>query len=75
MRDTCAVRMGHRLVLVNGADHFNLRRFRGEDRPALIGPVLLAWINEQLGEDGSFTFSGEGWGDYEGRLVDVSGSL
>jgi predicted dienelactone hydrolase len=75
MRDTGAVRMGHRLVLVNGADHFNLRSFRGEERPALIGPVLLAWLNEQLGEDGSVTFSGGGWGDNEGRLVDVSGSL
>ena len=75
MRDTCAVRMGHRLVLVNGADHFNLRRFRGEDRPALIGPVLLAWINEQLREGGSFTFSDEGCGDDEGRFVDVIGSL
>ena len=30
---------------------------------AMIGPVLLAWINEQLGEDCSFTFSGGGWGD------------
>jgi predicted dienelactone hydrolase len=75
MRDTGAVRMGHRLVLVSGADHFNLRSFRGEGRPALIGPVLLAWLNEQLGEDGSVTFSGGGWGDNEGRLVDVSGSL
>ena len=67
--------MGHRLVLVNGADHFNLRSFLGEERPALIGPVLLAWLNEQLGEGGSVTFSGGGWGDNEGRLVDVSGSL
>ena len=63
------------LVLVNEADHFNLRSFRGEGRPALIGPVLLPWLNEQIGEDGSFTFSGGGWGENEARLVDVSGIL
>ncbi len=75
MRETGAVRMGHRLVLVKGADHFSLRHFRGEDRPALIGPLLLAWLNEQLGVDSSLTFSGGGWGDTEGRLVDVSSTL
>ena len=49
--------------------------FVAKGGPALIGPVLLAWLNEQLGEDGSVTFSGGGWGDNEGRLVDVSCSL
>ena len=75
MRETGAAQMGHRLVLVKGADHFNLRSFRGEERPALIGPVILAWLNEQLGVDSSVTFSGGGWGDSQGRLVDVSSSL
>ena len=69
------INLGDAQLLLNGTDHFNLRSFRGEDRPALIGLVLLAWLNEQLGEDGSVTFSGGGWGDNEGRLVDVSGSL
>ena len=75
MRETGAAQLGHRLVLVKGADHFNLRSFRGEQRPALIGPVILAWLNEQLGVDSSVTFSGGGWGDSQGRLVDVSSSL
>jgi hypothetical protein len=75
MRETGAAQLGHRLVLVKGADHFNLRSFRGEERPALIGPVILAWLNEQLGVDSSVTFSGGGWGDSQGRLVDVSSSL
>ena len=48
MRDTKAAQLGHRLVLVNGADHFSLRSFQGEERPALVGPVILGWINEQL---------------------------
>jgi hypothetical protein len=52
-----------------------MRSFRGEERPALIGPVILAWLNEQLGVDSSVTFSGGGWGDTQGRLVDVSSSL
>ena len=75
MRETGAVRLGHRLVLVKGADHFSLRSFRGEERPALIGPVILAWLNEQLGLESPFTFSGGGWGDSQGQLVDVSSSL
>jgi predicted dienelactone hydrolase len=75
MRDTGAVQTGHRLVLVKGADHFSLRSFRGEDRPALLGPVILAWLNEQLGVESSVTFSAGGWGDSQGQLVDVSSSL
>ena len=47
---------GHRLVLVEGADHFSLRSFQGDATPAVIGPLLLAWVNEQLGvtSDGDF---------------------
>jgi predicted dienelactone hydrolase len=75
MRETGAVRLGHRLVLVKGADHFSLRSFRGEERPALLGPVILAWLNEQLGLESPVTFSGGGWGDSQGQLVDVSSSL
>ena len=75
MRETKAVRLGHRLVLVQGADHFSLRSFRGEPIPAQVGPVILGWINEQLEVDSSFTFSAGGWGDEQGSLVDVSDRL
>ena len=75
MRESKAVRLGHRLVLVQGADHFSLRSFRGEPSPAQVGPVILGWINEQLEVDSSFTFSAGGWGDEQGSLVDVSDRL
>ena len=75
MRETKAARLGHRLVLVQGADHFSLRSFRGEPSPAQVGPVILGWINEQLEVDSSFTFSAGGWGDEQGSLVDVSDRL
>ena len=58
-----------------GADHFSLRSFRGEPSPAQVGPVILGWINEQLEVDGAVSFSGDGWGDERGSLVDVSARL
>ena len=75
MRESKAARLGHRLVLVQGADHFSLRSFRGEASPARVGPVILSWINEQLEIDGAVTFSAGGWGDEQGSLVDVSDRL
>ena len=75
MRETKAVRLGHRLVLVQGADHFSLRSFQGEPTPAQVGPVILGWINEQLEMEGALTFSAGGWGDEQGSLVDVSDRL
>ena len=75
MRESKAVRLGHRLGLVQGADHFSLRSFRGEPSPAQVGPVILGWINEQLGVKGVVTFSAGGWGDEQGSLVDVSDRL
>ena len=75
IRESKAVRLGHRLVLVQGADHFSLRSFQGEPTPAQIGPVILGWINEQLELDGALTFSAGGWGDEQGNLVDVSDRL
>ena len=62
MRETRAAQLGHQLVLVSGADHFSLRSFKGEARPALLGLVMLGWINEQLGVKGPVSFSGGGWG-------------
>ena len=75
MRESKAVRLGHRLVLVQRADHFSLRSFQGEPSPAQVGPVILGWINEQLELDGVVTFSAGGWGDEQGSLVDVSERL
>jgi len=75
MQETNAVQLGHRLVLVEGADHFSLRRVRGEAQPALLGPLLLGWMNEQLQLPGSPRFSEGGWGDAQVQLVDVSERL
>ena len=75
MRETGAAELGHRLVLVEGADHFNLSSARGEPQPALLGPLLLTWMNEQLNFRGSAFFSEAGWGDDRVRMVDVSEDL
>ena len=75
MRDTQAARFGHRLVLVDGGTHFNLRNSRGQAPNAVIGPVLLAWINQQLNVTSSPTFEQGPWGHPDRRLVDVSGQV
>jgi len=75
MRVTGAAELGHRLVLVDGADHFNLSSGRGEAQPALLGPLLLTWMNEQFNVRGSSFFSEGGWGDDRVRMVDVSERL
>jgi len=75
MRDTQAARLGHRLVLVDGGTHFNLRAVRGQAPKAVIGPVVLAWINQQMTVTSSFTFDAGRWGHPDRRLVDVSGQL
>ena len=75
MRETAAAQFGHRLVLVEGADHFSLRHARGQAQPALLGPLLLGWMNEHLPQPGSPRFSDGGWGDQQVRMVDVSERL
>ena len=75
MSETGAAEKGHRLVLVDGADHFSLRSFRGEAEPALMGPLMLGWLNEQLQVPGSPRFSQGGWGDEQIQMVDVSERL
>ncbi|PTT91041.1 esterase, partial [Pseudomonas sp. HMWF031] len=70
MRDTQAARLGHRLVLVDGGTHFNLRAVRGQAPKAVIGPVVLAWINQQMTMTSSFTFDAGRWGHPDRRLVD-----
>ena len=73
MRETQAARLGHRLVLVDGGTHFNLRSSRGQASKAVIGPLLLAWINQQLQVASSPTFEEGRWGHPDRRLVDASG--
>ncbi len=80
MRTSGAVREGHRLVLVKGADHFSLRSFRDEKQPAIAAPMILAWVNEQLGIEspgpsGSLRFSSGGWGNQILPLIDISDAL
>ena len=80
MRTSGAVRDGHRLVLVKGADHFSLRSFHDEEQPATVAPMILAWVNEQLGVEGSgplgsLRFSTGGWGDRTMPLIDISDAL
>ena len=75
MRETGAAKFGHRLVLVEGANHFSLRSFRGDERPAVVGPAILAWVNEQLGLEGSIPFSDADWGNQDIRLVEVGQQL
>ena len=80
MRTSGAVRDGHRLVLVEGADHFSLRSFRDEKQPAIVAPMILAWVNEQLGVEGtgplgSLRYSAGGWGNQTMPLIDISDAL
>ena len=80
MRTSGAVRKGHRLVLVKGADHFSLRSFRDEQQPAIAAPMILAWVNEQLGVEssgpyGSLRFSSGGWGNQTLPLIDIGDAL
>ena len=75
MRETGAAELGHRLVLVDGGDHFKLSSVRGEAQPALLGPLFLTWMNEQLNSRASAFFSDAGWGDDKVRMIDVSENL
>jgi predicted dienelactone hydrolase len=67
--------LGHRLVLVEGGDHFNLRAPAAAASPAILGPLILAWVNQQLAVPAAITFQGGGWGNAEHALVDVTPSL
>jgi hypothetical protein len=66
---------GHRLVLASGGSHFNLWAPANQKESPILGPMILAWINEQLAVPSSFTFSGGGWGNTTVPLVDVTGQL
>jgi hypothetical protein len=46
-----------------------------EAQPALMGPLLLGWMNEQLNVPGSARFPESSCGNYRVRMVDVSERL
>ena len=66
---------GHRLVLAAGGSHFNLWAPADQKEPPILGPMILAWINQQLAVPSPYTFSGGGWGNTTVPLVDVTGQL
>ncbi|WP_114990613.1 alpha/beta fold hydrolase [Synechococcus sp. UW179A] len=66
---------GHRLVLASGGDHFNLWAPVGAEQPPVLGPLILAWINDHLGITDSLSFKGGGWGNQRVPLFDVTGQL
>lgn len=66
---------GHRLVLASGGSHFNLWAPADQKEAPILGPLILAWINEQLAVPSSLTFSGGDWGNASVPLMDVTGQL
>ena len=66
---------GHRIVLASGGDHFNLWAPVGAEEPPVLGPLILAWINDHLGITDSLSFKGGGWGNQRVPLIDVTGQL
>ena len=66
---------GHRIVLASGGDHFNLWAPVDAKEPSVLGPLILAWINDHLGITDSLSFSAGGWGNRRVPLMDVTGQL
>jgi predicted dienelactone hydrolase len=75
LREGKPLENGHRLVLASGGSHFNLWAPVDQKEPPILGPLILAWINEQLAVPSSLTFSGGGWGNTAVPLVDVTRQL
>ena len=75
-RATRASSQGHRLVLVEGADHFNLRSPLADGGGPLRG-LILAWFNAaaQVSPGGVPQLPAGGWGSPTLPLRDVTGSL
>lgn len=71
---------GSRLVLANGGDHFNLGA-RYEEGGGPLGALLLDWVRNTLGGDGSkppgasAALQATGWGNSTIPLVDATPSL
>jgi len=75
-RVTHSHQSGHRLVLAERADHFNLRSPQGDGGGALRG-LLLAWFNAaaQAGPGASPQLPAGGWGSSSHPLRDVTTAL
>jgi predicted dienelactone hydrolase len=81
-RVAAAASKGHRLVLAQGGDHFNLRAPLPED-PGVLGDVILSWMQTRLlpGDPplppagGDMPFAARPWGNAAIPLVDVSEQL
>ena len=75
-RATRSAGSGHRLVLAERADHFNLRSPQGDGGGALRG-LLLAWFNAaaQAGPGVSPQLPAGGWGSSRHPLRDVTTTL
>jgi predicted dienelactone hydrolase len=73
---------GHRLVLVNGGDHFNLRSTEAEGGGPLRG-LLLVWTDAAFAAEAAAAPAAgapsllppDGWGDSTHALVDVTPQL
>ena len=66
---------GHRLVLVSGGDHFNLRAPLDQGHAPLLAPLIESWINQELNTAASLRFDAGGWGSDRLPLVDVTPQL
>jgi predicted dienelactone hydrolase len=77
-----AIRLGHRLVLALGGDHFNLRPGENADG-GVLGSVVLAWTEGAFAagegarpaEGAAPLFSTADWGNAQIPLVDVTQRL
>ena len=63
------------ILAVSGGDHFNLWAPADAASPAVLGPLILAWVNQQLAVPAAITFEGGGWGNADHDLVDVTPML
>jgi predicted dienelactone hydrolase len=71
---------GHRLVLVDGGTHFNLRApEQGKDK-TILSPLILAWVNGTFSSGSQYKpkpgapslLPKKGWGNKTMKLVDVT---
>jgi len=71
---------GHQMVLANGGDHFNLRAPAKASTPAVLSPLILAWVNgtfaaganAQPAAGAANLLPATGWGSSAMPLVEVT---
>jgi predicted dienelactone hydrolase len=71
---------GHQMVLANGGDHFNLRAPGKASTPAVLSPLILAWVNgtfaaganAQPAAGAANLLPATGWGSSAMPLVEVT---